>query len=463
MAFQAVRGARWNDGMRWARRAGAPSVGLVALLAGGCKRDPVEAPDAYIVPTWADTGPDDAFLVTPDAPLPDANQDASSECAARSVGALVERLPVDIIWVVDNSSSMAPAIAEVQAGMNAFATRLGESDLDYRLILLSLRGVGETTRAGSRRFQVCMPPPVGGADCADNPPRFYQIEVDIKSTQPLEQILGTLAQTAGYTEGTDRGGPPWLELLRPEATKSFVVVTDDNARLCDGPRTCDITGSTWSCTLPGTTHFDQPEDFETYPGSASPFSSTVQLGPGILSPAYDLPDTGPLFEGYVFNAIYGWGSETDDGVACGVCGTSGAEVSSPGPTYSALVRRTSGVRAQICDGPSAWGPFFDALATNVVETSRIDCQVAIPTPPDGMFFIADRVNVRIRGRDGNTDVGRVIGVGACNPTTGGWYYDDESSPMTINLCPVSCDLARDQVRSAAEGVDVSFGCDSLPG
>jgi hypothetical protein len=157
--------------------------------------------------SWADTGPADAHLETPDASYPDADRDASTECAAASVGALVERLPVDIIWVVDNSSSMAPAIAEVQSGMDAFARRLATSDLDYRLIVLSLRGVGETTRAGSRRFQVCIPEPVGGPGCADNAPRFYQIEVDIKSTQPLEQILGTLAQTAGYTEGQDRGGP----------------------------------------------------------------------------------------------------------------------------------------------------------------------------------------------------------------------------------------------------------------
>jgi hypothetical protein len=436
----------------------------ISLAAAGCRREPPpEAPDAYMLPTWADGGPDDAHFETPDANYPDANQDASSECAAASVGALVERLPVDIIWVVDNSSSMAPAIAEVQSGMDAFARRLATSDLDYRLIVLSLRGTGETTISGSRRFQVCIPEPVAGPGCADNAPRFYQIEVDIKSTQPLEQILGTLAQTAGYTEGTERGGPPWRDLLRPEATKSIVVVTDDNARLCGGPRGCDITGSPWTCSVAGAMPFDQATDFETYPGGASPFSTTVQLGPGLLTGAYDLPDSGPLFEGYTFNAIYGWGDEADDGVACGTCGTSGAVVSSPGPTYSELVRHTGGVRAQICDGPSAWGPFFEALATNVVETSRIDCEVAIPPPPDGMFFVADQVNVRIRGRAGNTDVGRVIGMAACNPTTGGWYYDDEAAPTSITLCPVSCELAREQVTTAEDGVDVAFGCDSVPG
>ena len=93
----------------------------------------------------------------------------------------------------------------------------------------------------------------------------------------------------------------------------------------------------------------------------------------------------------------------------------------------------------------------------------IDCTVAIPPPPDGMFFVADQVNVQIRGRDGDVHVGRVIGASACNPSTGGWYYDDEAAPMSINLCPASCELARDQVTTAADGVDVAFGCDSVPG
>ncbi len=428
----------------------------------GCTRRVEPGPADATLPSWPDTGPSDARL--PDAPLPDADNDASVECAAATVPAIVTRLPVDIIWVVDNSSSMAPAIAEVQSGMDAFAARLADSGLDYRLVLLSLRGTGTTTIGGSARYQVCVPPPVAGAGCADNPPSFYQIEVDIKSTQPLEQILGTLGQSAGYREGDERGGPPWLPLLRPEATKSIVVVTDDNARLCGGPRGCDITaGVPWACGIAGATPFDEATDFETHPGGRSPFSSTVDLGPGLLTSAYDLPDTGPLFEGYTFNAIYGWGSETDDGVACGACGASGSIVSSPGPTYSALVRHTGGVRAQICDGPSAWAPFFEAVANRVVETSRIDCEVAVPPVPDGMFFLPERVNVHISGSTTEADVGRVLGAAACNATTGGWYYDDEAAPTRIILCPASCELARDQVTGPGTGVDVRFGCDSVPG
>lgn len=442
-------------------------VPLVLSAVAGCtRRELGDSPDAY-VPSWPDAGGSsvDVGIAPTDANRPDSAIDAASECASVSVAADVTRLPVDIIWVVDNSSSMASAIEQVQAGMNAFAARLAASDLDYRLIVLSLRGSGEATVNGGTRYRLCIPPPVGGAACADNAPRFYQREVDIKSTQPLEQILGTLAQSAGFREGDERGCAPWRDLLRAEATKSIVLVTDDNGRLCGGPGGCYSGGSwstTWTCSVSGAVPFDEPEDFETYPGGLSPFNRQVDLGPGLLTATYVDPDYGPIFEGYTFNAIYGWGSDTDDRVACGECG-SASEIASPGPTYSALVRRTGGVRARLCDGASAWGPFFETLATNVVDTSRIACEVDIPAAPDGMFFLADRVNVRIHDGDGSTTLGRVSGVDACNASTGGWYYDDPSDPTKILLCPASCDYAREVVNDETDGIDVGFGCDSVLG
>ncbi|MBL9022542.1 MAG: hypothetical protein JNL21_10080, partial [Myxococcales bacterium] len=42
-------------------------------------------------------------------------------CTGVTAAATVETLPVDIIWMVDNSNSMEPAIAQVKAGLNDFA------------------------------------------------------------------------------------------------------------------------------------------------------------------------------------------------------------------------------------------------------------------------------------------------------------------------------------------------------
>lgn len=382
-----------------------------------------------------DAGRDAGMLPPRDAAL-----DSSAACALATESAIVERAPVDIVWVIDNSVSMEPAIAEVQNGLNDFAALVGSRDLDYRVIMLSLRGRGMTTVGGSSRYAVCIPPPLSGDMMCGDGPRFFQVPVDIRSTQPVEQFLGTLAQTDGYRTGEMRGGPAWRALLRDDATKTLVFVSDDNSRTCDDPR------SPTACAMgdPPLT----PTSLEDFPGGADPFNSTV-LGPGIRTATY-----GTLFEGYTFNALYGWGSETDATVACTYAG--GTSPPSAGPTYTALVTRTGGVRAQICEGSAAWGPFFDQLATAVERTSRLDCEVAIPPPPDGMTLDPGLVNVYLREDAASTRIGKVPNAAACDER-GGWYYDDDAMPGSVILCPASCDEVQPEGGSET-GIDVEFGC-----
>ncbi|MEZ4307866.1 MAG: hypothetical protein R3F14_07445 [Polyangiaceae bacterium] len=362
--------------------------------------------------------------------LPDGGGDGSvvtpdSACASSVEQATTTQLPVDIIWMVDNSSSMQPAIAEVTAGLNAFAGIIAGKSLDYRVIMLSLRSKTSPVVIGGRiDIQYCIPQPLAGDNnCADGE-RFFQSSVDIRSTQPLEQFLGTLGQTNGYQPGQEKGGEPWADKLRPEATKTIVVVTDDNARL--------------SAT-----------DFEMFAGGKNPFNS-LTLPPGILDPSWN-----GLFNGYVFSGIYGWGSENDPGVTC-VFGD-GSKPASSGPTYTTLVKKTGGVRAQLCDASAAWGPFFDAVAQAVVETSKLSCEMAIPAPSEGELD-PDAVNVQIVSNDVPTTLFKVAGPAACGPD-GGWYYDDDAAPKNVLLCPASCDLAQSAVGPGKEGrIEVLFGC-----
>src|SRR5439155_12721567 len=114
--------------------------------------------------------------------------------------------------------SMAPAVAQVRAGLNAFAQSIGAKSLDYKVIMLSLRDAATTiTVSGSTRYPVCIAPPLSGDSNCGNGPRFFQSNIDIKSTQPLEQFLGTMDQTKGYAAGEARGGEPWAKELRPNA------------------------------------------------------------------------------------------------------------------------------------------------------------------------------------------------------------------------------------------------------
>lgn len=378
-------------------------------------------PDMPPVPT--DFGP------PPDREPIDAPFDPDASCATASASATVTRRPVDIIWVVDNSASMREEIENVNSGLSAFARDIAARDLDYRVIMLSLKcstsggAVNcDLTRSGSRRYGVCVRGDIAGGTRCEDGPRFFHVDCDIKSTQPLEQVLGTLGQTMGYTEGTERGSRPWRDLLRPDATKTFVFVTDDNARL--------------SATL-----------FERFRGSGPPpwrnpatTSTSLFLPPGILEPEW-----GGLFDGYKASAIYGY--------AC----ASGAD---PGATYTDLVTRTGGVRADICAPPSSWGSFFSDIATAVVTSSRIDCELDIPEPTPGFMLSPNRLNVQITPMTGDpTRLGRARDASACG-TALGWYYDDPVAPTKVILCPASCERAQAAVDAGGAAVEVQFGCES---
>lgn len=422
-----------------------PALALILLGACGPVAPQYEPADAAIVDAADATDaaapdarvPVDAYVPTDRGPL-----DPDAACESATAIAEVVLLPVDIIWVVDNSVSMAPAIQEVQNGLDGFAALIDSRGLDYRVILLSLRGQGEMSVGGSTRYGVCIPPPLSADSACGDGPRFSHVSVDIRSTQPIEQFLGTLGQTAGYTASSARGSEPWLQLLRPEATKTIVFVTDDNARTCALP-----VGASCSPSDPPLTD----TSLEDFPGGGNPFNSN-DLGPGILTSTY-----GSLFAGYTFDAIYGWGDPNDPDIRCTYPDSSSPP--SAGPTYTSLVLRTGGVRAQLCDGTAAWGPFFDAVATAVAQTSRIDCTLPIPEPPTGMTFQRDLINVWLDTGGGPARLAMVTDESACT-ATGGWYYDDDVNPTMVVLCPASCDELQ-AAGSETRSVDVQFGCTTI--
>lgn len=365
--------------------------------------------------------------------IPDASTDSpiladGDICVGTASEETVEKLPVDIIWMVDNSSSMEPAVTEVRNGLNAFAALIAAKNLDYKVIMLSLRDKAkQITVGGGTRFPVCIPEPLAGDANCGNGPRFFQSSLDIYSTQPLEQFLGTLGQTTGYQPGDAKGCDPWKQELRPNASKTIVIVTDDNARL--------------SAT-----------QFETFAGGKNPFNST-QLPPGILDPSWN-----GLFSGYIFSGIYGWDSAVDPSVICTY--SDGSQPPASGTTYTTLVQKTKGVRAKICDGSAAWGPFFDAVAQAVFANVKLNCELAIPVPPQGTIDY-NRVNVALVSGGVSTYLPRVANAAACGAGSG-WYYDDPAMPTKVILCQQSCDDAQAMVGPDKPGkIDIVFGCDQI--
>jgi hypothetical protein len=355
--------------------------------------------------------------------------DPSLACVTASAATATDFKPVDIIWLIDNSSSMQPAITAVTQGLNNFANLIAGKSLDYKIIMLSLRSeTNPVSMSGSNRWGVCVPQPLAGDAHCGNGARFFQSSIDVKSEQPLEQLLGTLGQTTGYKLGDERGGEPWNDQLRADATKTIVVVSDDDSRLT-------------------------PSQFETFAGGKNPYNPNVELPPGILDSSW-----GGLFNGYIFDGIYGWGSDTNPKTMCTY--KDGTMPPKPGEHYTSLVQSTSGVRAKICDSAATWSSFLDMVAQAVGSTAKLDCNLYIPPPPPPAVLDPDAINVLVDDDNGSTFLYKVANAAACTQS-GGWYYDNDATPTQVLLCPSSCDFAQKRVVSAHAKIDVYFGCKTV--
>lgn len=120
------------------------------------------------------------------------------------------------------------------------------------------------------------------------------------------------------------------------------------------------------------------------------------------------------------------------------------QVAASGGSNTAFVLSDSG-------DPSA---FIAAMET--IRKSALGCEYNIPPPPVGQAFDPTKVNVKYTPGSGDPSILiHVNDVGSCDPTTGGWYYDNNNAPSKIILCDASCS----QISSDLNGsVAVVLGC-----
>lgn len=115
--------------------------------------------------------------------------------------------PVDILFAIDTSGSMAQEAQAVAANMNAFSQLITASGADAHVVLIA-------------DPSMCIAPPLGSGLCAgsdDNPDRFVHLDVTVGSNNALERILAT--------------APQWKQQLRPNGTTHVVVVSDDDSSM----------------------------------------------------------------------------------------------------------------------------------------------------------------------------------------------------------------------------------------
>jgi hypothetical protein len=89
-------------------------------------------------------------------------------------------------------------------------------------------------------------------------------------------------------------------------------------------------------------------------------------------------------------------------------------------------------------------------------TGTITCKYTIPTT---RTIDPNLVNVQITVGNGTTiNIGRVMDATACG-ASGGWYYDNPTTPTQIILCDQSCDPLK---MTAGSTVQVLYGCPWWP-
>lgn len=101
--------------------------------------------------------------------------------------------------------------------------------------------------------------------------------------------------------------------------------------------------------------------------------------------------------------------------------------------------------------------FFSTISQ--IRTVGLGCDFEIPPPPDTEQLNPDEVNFSYtpKGTGMPAVLPRATDLAGCNGQPG-WYYDNNTAPTEITLCPASC--ATVQADSSAK-VSVLFGCKSV--
>jgi hypothetical protein len=440
------------------------------------------------LPDYMDTDDDGDGVPTQDqnadSGMPDAGEvDAGpiEDCAQTSAGADLHKKPVDIIFVIDNSSSMTSEIRAVQQSINGdFAQLIGASGIDYRVIMLSDFGHYNPSAAGGVTHSVCIngdlnpaqtcPDSVGDAVYGQAPQvsgRFFHYDPDgpahnketsVSSVNSLCDVLGWFGKPDGFDPKLAPEG--WGKWLRKDAVKVFVEITDDRAD-CSVDLNADGSPDFVVNNVRETMVADPMAANDAAAAQATMFDSALRM---LSTEQFGADDA----KNYVFHSIVSMPFKAGTPAAPyessePVVGDDCASGENPGRTYEALSRLTGGLRFPVCAADPTGGgsldgfkAIFQRIATGVVEGSKVACDFPMPQPPAGKTLDLDTVEVVYSPPSGDPiSFRKVTAAESCGTQTGSFYFESDS----IQLCPDTCGYvqADDQAK-----VDVRFGCKLPP-
>lgn len=332
---------------------------------------------------------------------PDIGRNRDAACASVKAEASLSKKPVDIIFIIDNSGSMADEALAVNNNINTnFASIIEKSGLDYRVIMVTRHGLynGALTKAicvtkPLSTAASCTPPP---AQPGINPPKFYHYSRQIESNDSFQRLLNTY----NGTEKDEFNLAPmgWSQWLRKDALKVFVEITDDESGMVE-------------------TNFD---------------TQLLAKTPQMFGDAMN--------RNYVWHSIAGfkennpptkpWGPA--DPVQTALCTKGGGAVAA-GTRYQNLSIKTGGLRFPICEHDS-FDAVFNNIAMGVISGAKVACDFPMPAPPPNESIDPSSVLVEYTpmGTGAPTTFKQVPNLAQCLPNS--FYIDMDR----IYMCPETC-------------------------
>jgi von Willebrand factor type A domain len=113
--------------------------------------------------------------------------------------------------------------------------------------------------------------------------------------------------------------------------------------------------------------------------------------------------------------------------------------------------------AIIVDSANAGQQFLDAM--NQIRGAALTCEFTVPQPGPNQTVDPNEVNVYFFPQSGSGGgvIYKVDNQGACDPTTGGWYFDNNTNPTRVFLCDASCNT----VKATPGRIELELHCPSV--
>ena len=410
-----------------------------------------------------------------------SGSELSDACAAKISTA--QAIPLDIYIMLDTSGSMLGETATqvtkwdaVKLALESFLTDSQSAGLGVGLQYFPLVKANAPTSC------------TNNTECGDSGPCFLKFCWNSSNLFPCQADADCLT-----ADGDDAGPCTQLALC----SKAQDYVCNAPGKQCDMNRgTCtaietSICEHTTSCEV---TQYRAPAaPIAALPGAAAALMASIDA----QEPAGDTP-TGPALRGAIEQAS-AWATAHPDHRVVTVLATDGVPTVC---TPSAIDAVAALAKAGVSGTPSistfvigVFGPddIVENAPTNLdkiavqggtnkaflvdtqkdvtaqfqsaldaIRGARLACQYQIPEPSAGGNLDYGQVNVALTNGADKSVVYYVKNQAACDPTSGGWYYDVEPSagtPTKIIACPTTCSTFEAAPNGASVGI--ALGCATI--